>query len=471
MGRDLLLVGGATALGQGALVIAAPLLTRLYDPGAFGALSVYTALWSVLVAIASLRYDFAIPIVRERVDAVHLVVLSVTFAVATSAVVALLVFVWGSQIAVLLGALPLAPFLWVLPVSVLLGAATQALAAWAVYERSFGAVAAMRAMQGVGQAIGQAVLGLFQLGPGGLILGDLGGRVLAAQHASRSLLGTLRVTSLSLESMRRQARVNWGFARVMTAASLLSALALQVPFLLIPVLFDLESSGQYFLAYRILVLPASLVAAAFSQVFLGEAAFRRADPVELHDLTRNAAVVLLTFSIPTYGIVTAVGPALIAAVFGDQWTLAGQYTQFIAPWLLLWTVANPISALLLVGRRERESLAFTAAAITVQTIAIGLGAVLQSLTVGIFFMSVTAVLLTIGSLWRFLRVASVRLPELGRPAARVLACTLPSLAAVILISEVLPEALLIATAASWTLALGLAAKATPEVGALLRVSR
>ena len=79
---------------------------------------------------------------------------------------------------------------------------------------------------------------------------------------------------MSWLALRRYAGERWAFARVMTGASFLNALSLQVPFLLIPALFDLQSSGQYFLAYRILVLPGSLVAAAVSQVFFGEASFR-----------------------------------------------------------------------------------------------------------------------------------------------------------------------------------------------------
>jgi hypothetical protein len=46
--RNMVVVGGATAIGQGALVLASPLLTRLYDPQAFGLLSVYSAVLSVL---------------------------------------------------------------------------------------------------------------------------------------------------------------------------------------------------------------------------------------------------------------------------------------------------------------------------------------------------------------------------------------------------------------------------------------
>ena len=65
-------MSGAATIGQGAIVVAAPVLARLYDPQAFGLPSVYAAVLSVLVAIASLRFDFAIPIATDPVEVAHL---------------------------------------------------------------------------------------------------------------------------------------------------------------------------------------------------------------------------------------------------------------------------------------------------------------------------------------------------------------------------------------------------------------
>lgn len=465
--RNLVMVGAGTALGQAATVVAAPILARLYDPEAFGLLSVYAAVLSVLVAIASLRFDFAIPIAAEDDDAAHLLVLSVALAFGASILVGFVVIVWGAQVSAALGAAPLAELLWLLPISLLAASITQALASWAVYHRWFPALARLRAIQGVALAACQVVLGLLRGGAGGLIVGDVAGRVVGTGQLLRALLASLRSTELSRGRLRRTAREHWGFARVMTVASLLSALSLQVPFLLIPALFDLESSGQFFLAYRVLILPASLVAAAVSQVFFGEASHRRADSLSLHDLAFDIAVSLFVFSIPTYGIIAVGGSALFAAVFGDQWALAGTYAQIMAPSLVVWSVASPISTLPLVGRRERESLAFTAAELGLRAAALGFGAVVHSLTAGLVALSLTAVLLNIAAIWRFLRVASVTLRELVRPAGRIFALTAPFMGMVVLAGPIAEHVVLLVSIGGWAVALALAARFTPEFRALL----
>jgi lipopolysaccharide exporter len=465
--RSLAVVGGATALGQGAIVLAAPLLARLYDPQAFGLLSLYAAVLAILVAVSSLRFDVAIPIAADPIEAVHLLALSVLLALGMSIAVGLGLVVLGTSLTSALGATALHPFLWILPIALFAASAAQALSSWAVYHRLFPSLARMKAIQGVAQAASQAAFGVTNAGPFGLILGDTVGRVLGAEQLLGSLRATLRSTAISLPIVRRCAREHWAFARVMTAASLVNALALQVPFLLIPVLFDLESSGQYFLAYRVLILPASLLAAAVSQVFFGEASLRRGDQQQLHRLARNAAVCLLVFSIPTYAIAAVAGQALIVAVFGHQWETAGLYAQILAPWLMLWCVASPISALLLVGRRERESLAFTTLELGLKVASLGIGAMLGSLTAGVIILAGMGVLLELAALWRFLRVASVGLRELIRPGGRVAALTLPSLVLVGMVGIMIPGLVALTAALGWVLAFGLAARFSPELRAML----
>jgi O-antigen/teichoic acid export membrane protein len=469
--RNMAVVGGATALGQGLVMLAAPLLARLYDPQSFGLLSVFTALLFVLLSVASLRYDLALPIAREPAEAVHGLAVSVLLGVVASAVVALLVLAFGTPLATAMGAAGLAPYLWLLPAALLVASAAQAVASWALYQRSFGALARMRLIQGVSQVGGQAALGLLHVGPFGLLAGDVAGRVAGLEQILRPLRTAVRATPPTRSGMRQFAAHHWPFARVMTVASLLNALALQVPFLLIPVLFDIDSSGQYFLAYRVLVLPASLVAAAASQVFFGEAAFRRNEPERLHDLARDAAVSLFVFSIPTYAIIAVAGPSLITTVFGGQWGAAGLYAQISAPWLILWSVASPISSLLLVGRREIESLAFTAADLVLKVAALLVGAALHSAAVGIVVLSVVSVLGNVAALWRILRVARVSLRELGRPTARITGITALPLAVVAVVVVVAPPAVLPACAVAWLVAAGLAARSSPELRALLADAR
>ena len=468
--RDFAVVGGSTALGQAAILIAAPIVARLYEPKDFGILAAFAAILSILVAIASLRFDLAIPIASDRAEALHLVLLSNAIAIVASVLVAIALLVWGADLAAALGGPELASVLWLLPIALFLACLTQTLASWAVYMRTFSDLGRMRVVQGVTQAGGQVALGLLRVGPIGLVLGDAASRFVGAGQLLRAVLAGLRSTRMSMSQLVGYARARWGFARVMTGASFLTALSLQAPFLIIPAFFDLGSSGQYFLSLRVLAIPASLVVAAVGQVFFGEASHRRIEPERLHELTHDAAASLLVFSIPTYGIALVAGGALIVLVFGAEWQLAGLYAQIMAPSLIFWTVANPMSSLPLVGRRERESLLFTAAELGLKIVALGIGAALHSLTLGIVILSVTSVMIEAAAMWRFLRIASVSLGSLARPAGRTILSTLPFLVFLLVVGQILPAALPIAAVIAWLGAFGLSFMNSVEARSLLSKS-
>jgi O-antigen/teichoic acid export membrane protein len=161
------------------------------------------------------------------------------------------------------------------------------------------------------------------------------------------------------------------------------------------------------------------------------------------------------------------GQALIQTVFGSQWQEAGQLAQVLAPSLVLWAVASPISALLLIGRRERESLAFTAAELVVRAGALLIGAAVHSLLVGIVILSAAGVLLSLASVWRFLRVAGVTLGQLVGPALRIAALTAPFALIVGVVGVIAPAVVPLVAGLGWAIAFGLAARFSPETRALL----
>lgn len=62
---NITLMGGSACLGQGLMILATPILTRLYTPADFGVLAVYTSLLSVSVVVC-LRYELALLISTLR---------------------------------------------------------------------------------------------------------------------------------------------------------------------------------------------------------------------------------------------------------------------------------------------------------------------------------------------------------------------------------------------------------------------
>src|SRR5690606_29226339 len=95
------LVSG-TAGAQLLLIVAAPLLSRLYTPSEFGLLAVFTALLSVSTVLASGRYELAIPLPEKDKDAKHLLALSLICVTISTLAVLMGTVLWSTALAELL---------------------------------------------------------------------------------------------------------------------------------------------------------------------------------------------------------------------------------------------------------------------------------------------------------------------------------------------------------------------------------
>ena len=74
--RDIAKLVLGTVGGRVVLLLAMPVVTRLYKPADFELLAVYAALVGTVAVASCLRFEIAIPLADSDDDAVHLLVLS-----------------------------------------------------------------------------------------------------------------------------------------------------------------------------------------------------------------------------------------------------------------------------------------------------------------------------------------------------------------------------------------------------------
>ncbi|WP_312817388.1 hypothetical protein [Pseudomonas sp.] len=74
--RAVVLVAGGAFVSQGLIVAVTPLLTRLFSPESFGVLAAFTSALTILISLASLKFELAIPQVKVERQAFEVAVLS-----------------------------------------------------------------------------------------------------------------------------------------------------------------------------------------------------------------------------------------------------------------------------------------------------------------------------------------------------------------------------------------------------------
>ena len=92
-----------TTIAQAIPIIISPILTRIYSPEEFGSLILFMSIVSILSVIVSLRYEKAIVQPLSDEDAISLVVISMLVTTGVSAVLAILINIFYTQIQELLG--------------------------------------------------------------------------------------------------------------------------------------------------------------------------------------------------------------------------------------------------------------------------------------------------------------------------------------------------------------------------------
>ena len=352
LGRDrfarnvmVMLVG--TGLGQGASVLMAPVLTRLYSPAEFGVLSVFTAFLNISVVLAALRYEIALSAVRSLGEAINLTALCGIVLVTTTTVLAALSAlapnVWLE--ALWLG--PLEAYRWLVPLGFACLGAYFVMLYYATWLQEFRIIARTRISQGISGPGSQILLGLFGMGAPGLVIGFVIGQSSGTLLLFRRLV--LRQPAVLRRISRRRMRMamvrHRHYALVSSWAALVEALGTnQILYVLVSALYDGRIAGFLFLAERVVARPLTMVSTSLLQVFMGEAGrAARAAPALLRRRFRQIAIRQLAIALAWVVIVDLAAEFGFATLFGGAWRDAVPYLQALSIAFLAQAVVQSVA--------------------------------------------------------------------------------------------------------------------------------
>lgn len=347
-----ILVGGTTS-AQILLVLAAPILTRLYKPEDFGLLAVYASLLALIGVISCLRYELAIPLPEDDVEAANLAVLSLLLVAVSTVLTAVLVFMLGTSIAFLLSVPALSNYLWLLPVGVLLSGAYSVFSYWSLRTKRFSTIAQTKLIQSIATLTIQLIT--FKLGGIGLILGQVAGQSAGTGSLARPALAKSAFKQISFDGVCRMAKRYRQFPIYSTWGGFMDAASMRLPTVVLSVAFGPSIAGLLSIAERVLQMPASLIGGAISQVFLSSAPEANRQG-ELKILVEKVSSNLIHIGMPPAVLIFIAGPELFSFIFGENWRLAGEFARWMTPWLYLHFISSPLSMIFAVTEKMNQSL-------------------------------------------------------------------------------------------------------------------
>ena len=345
-----------SVIGQALVMVAYPVLTRLYSPAEFGLLTVFSSVVGMLSVVSAGALESAVVIpVRDR-DAAAVAWAGLGSVCLVAALTGIVGIVAAAPLSGLVGVPALAGYWWLVSLTVLAMGSYLVLSEWMVRDRSYAALGRRNLFQGIGQVGTQLGLGVAGLRPEGLLLGLGVGRVLA--------LGGLT----SRGGLLRQPRPAWAdlvvavrrfrrFPLLAMPSMLVNSAGLEIPLLLVSALYGDAKAGLLGLTARVVVGPLAIVSQAVSQVFTGESGVRVRQPdAELGRSLRGAAWRLAATGVLPAVVLVAFGPGLFGLVFGAPWAESGEYARYLAVAYLAQFVVTPISSTLFLLERQGQEL-------------------------------------------------------------------------------------------------------------------
>ena len=399
--QSVTVLAGGTALGQAIVLLASPVLTRLYQPEEFGVLAVYASLLGIVVVFAGMRYELAVPLANDDEQAIHLVVLALVLVVLVAGCTGILILLAGGQLAAWLRISEYERYLWLLPLGVLLAGSYQVLNYWAVRKRDYSRIARTKLHQAIGSVAVQIGCGLAKLGPLGLI----GGQIVGQSAGVGTLARSMRPLGRAFARVRAGKIVELGkryaaFLRFGAPQAFINALGQHLPQLMLAGLFSSQTAGLYLLARRILNYPVQVVGQSIRQVYYPRAK-QAYDQGRAYPYAMRLSLILAASAVIPTLVIALFAPPIFGFCFGEEWRQAGVYSSLLVWWLAVGFVNIPSVSLIPIVGLQRFHLTIESAFFAPRIAAIAFGAWLNSEIVAI------AALACVGVVFNVLLIGAV----------------------------------------------------------------
>lgn len=328
--KSVAILFSGTVIAQAIPIAVSPVLTRIYRPDEFGLLAIYVACVTVLSVIATMRFELAITLPDNHLDAANLVILTLKVCTLISALLFIPITLFGRDITVALGHEQLALWLYLLPLSVLASGVFSTLQFWYNRLSKYKIIAINRVQQSLLTASTQIGLGLSKVS-GGLLIGSVFSNLIFTSWIGRKLWEHNKTLfkQTDFQAQLQLARRYSSHPKYIAPSQLIGVTAQQIPLLIISSVYSLAATGFFSLAFRLVSLPTTLVASAIGDVYRQKIAEEYNQKGEFRTIFLKTLIATSSLALLPSLILYASAPTLFALLFGESWRIAGEYAQIL----------------------------------------------------------------------------------------------------------------------------------------------
>lgn len=333
--RDVSWLASGAVAAQALNLLALPVLTRLYQPSAFGVLAAFTQVVAFLTLLVTLRYEYAVPLPRRRHEASAVMLLVAMLAAGGTLLWTVTAFLATPWLRQLNDEMPVGLW-WLAPLA-------AGLAAWVLAQQhevqrhqEYRRVGGAEVLTKAAYFVVAGVMALWWVSPVGLAVATViasvarGLWLARGQQWPQRLRATWQRRRRWLALALRQRRRHSALSRSMLVSHLMMTGTGTLPTLYLGQVHGSGTLGQWALVVSTSYLPSALIGAAIGNVYFQRAAqaWGRGESIAL--LWRTTARRLAWIGVPVYALFALIAPWLYPLLFGSQWAQAGQFAAVMA---------------------------------------------------------------------------------------------------------------------------------------------
>jgi O-antigen/teichoic acid export membrane protein len=350
--KSLSVLLSGTIIAQAVGYLIAPILTRLYTTAEMGELGFYMRLTGFIAAIATLRYEAALPLPKLDGHSFLLYRLSYRISFSVLMIVSVVfIFMYSSGFA--------GQFSWWFYILTILSAACIIIVnigtSWSVRMGQYGMISRQKITHSsVSNALKWA-FAYFNFSTFGLILATFIGSFFSSLEFSMNFgkihqkfkqFISKRKTLALMKKHKEFPILNLPHVFVDNGRDMLIAT-------FIFAYYSESVYGSFNHSYTMLRLPLMLVGVSLGQLFYNRASELYNAGKSMVPLINKMLLVLSALSIIPFSLLFFYGEPMFAFVFGKDWGLSGSYSETMSVWLMINFILSPIAALPLILKKQK----------------------------------------------------------------------------------------------------------------------
>lgn len=333
----------------------APVLSRIFTNEDFAIQANFMAIIGLIAIVAGGRYELAVVLPKASKKAINLIVLAFTLTIGISAL-SLLAILCEDQIAKLYETDTLTDYLPYISIGVFLSSTIAILTNWLVRGRSYKAISTLKIIQSVAINLITLAFGFLNYGVSGLIFGWLIGLAITVVFLYFSVRNKIAFTNVSKDSIKEVAKEYKDFPLINSLHAFTDIFFSQfILFTIITKEFGLMYLGLFFMMNKYLKAPIRVIGSAVGQVYYKEANDRFLRKENVFLTLKHSVKLVSFFAIPVCLVILFFGPPIFKWYLGADWEMSGVYAQIMATPILFNFLVSPISATVLIYKKQKTA--------------------------------------------------------------------------------------------------------------------